>query len=235
MAMKYKSWRVRSLLFGATLTFVSTAINNASAQDSSLLLVPAEPPGPGQLTLENSSFMYRRLPAEAEIRELQLNDIIKVLVDYRSAMVTEGDGNSRKTLNFNAILADWIKFDGKNLIPSPQSNGDPSINASLNSQFRTQADMEMRDSLTFAIAAKVADIRPNGNLVIEARRDIEANGERWQQCLTGEVRRQSIGPDRTVRSDEIADLQIRKLSNGFIKDSYTRGWFAKWYGHWKPF
>ena len=39
----------------------------------------------GQLTLENSSFMYRKLPPEAEQRELQINDIITVLVTIARA------------------------------------------------------------------------------------------------------------------------------------------------------
>ena len=47
-------------------------------------------------TLQNSSFMYRKLPPEAEPRELQINDIITVLVDYRSSMMSEGDAEARK-------------------------------------------------------------------------------------------------------------------------------------------
>ncbi len=79
------------------------------------------------------------------------------------------------------------------------------------------------------------DIRPNGNLVIEARREIQINEEMWIQSLTGVVRRQSIGPDRTVRSDEIAELRIEKREKGFVRESYQRGWFTKWYDTWKPF
>ncbi len=67
-----------------------------SAQDASLLLVPPlAPKQKGPLTLENSSFMYRKLPPEAEQRELQLNDIITVLVDYRSSMLSEGDAEQQ--------------------------------------------------------------------------------------------------------------------------------------------
>src|SRR6186997_592921 len=121
------------------------------------------------LSLENCSFMYRRLPPEAEQRELQLNDIITVLVDYRSALQSDGDANSKKTASFNAVLSDWLKFDGKNIIPAPQNNGDPRITGALTSQYKTQADIKQQDALTFKIAASVVDIRPNGNLVIEAR------------------------------------------------------------------
>jgi flagellar L-ring protein precursor FlgH len=95
--------------------------------------------------------------------------------------------------------------------------------------------METRDSLTFRIGAHIVDIQPNGNLVIEARRHIRIDEELWEQSLTGVVRRQSIGPDRTVRSDEIADLWVDKRKQGFVKDGYTRGWFTRWYDKWKPF
>jgi flagellar L-ring protein precursor FlgH len=209
--------------------------NGARAQDASLLSAPQAPSQEGQLKLENSSFMYRKLSPEAEYRELQINDIVTVLVDYRSSMISEGDAESRRNLSLNAVLADWLAFDGKDIFPAPQERGNPTINGSLQSQYRTEADMEARDALTFRIAAAVVDIRPNGNLVIEARREIRINEEVWMQSLTGVVRRQSIGPDRTVRSDEVAELRIEKRERGFVNDAYNRGWFTRWYDKWKPF
>ena len=208
--------------------------------------MPAPPPQPdpktpqqtqAQLyhTLHNSSFIFRRLPPESEARELQIHDIITVLVDYRASMTSEGDAEARKNSNINAVLSDWLAFDGKDIFPAPQRRGSPSVNATLNSQYRVTSDMELRDAMTFRIAAEVVDIRPNGNLVIEARREIRNNEEVWLQSLTGVVRRQSIGPDRTVRSDEVAELRIDKRERGFINDSYRRGWFLMWYDKWKPF
>jgi len=196
---------------------------------------PQQPQLPVPTTLENSSFMYRKLPPEAEFRELQINDIVTVLVDHRSSMISEGDAESRRNLSLNAVLADWLAFDGKDIYPAPQERGNPRINGSLQSQYRTESEMELRDSLTFRIAAAVVDIRPNGNLVIEARKEIRINEEVWMQSLTGVVRRQSIGPDRTVRSDEVAELRIEKRERGFVNDAYTRGWFTRWYDTWKPF
>jgi flagellar L-ring protein precursor FlgH len=226
---------LRRAVLASALIFVGAAGRQLFAQDASLLLVPPAPQQPGQLMLENTSFMYRKLPPEAELRELKVNDIITVLVDYRSSMMSEGDAESRRRASLNAVLADWLKFDGKDLIPAPQNNGDLAVTGALNSQYRTESEMELRDSLTFKIAAAVVDIRPNGNLVIEARREIRINEEVWVQSLTGIVRRQSIGPDRMVRSDEVAELRIEKRERGFINDAYSRGWFTRWYDKWKPF
>jgi flagellar L-ring protein precursor FlgH len=211
-------------------------VESVQAQDASLMLVsPVLPKQAGVLQLQNSSFMYRKLPPESEQRELQLNDIITVLVDYKSALQSDGDANSKKTASFNAVLSDWLKFDGKNILPAPQNNGDPRISGAVTSQFKTQADVKQKDALTFKIATSVVDIRPNGNLVIEGRSEVQNDDEVWEQSLTGVLRRQSIGPDRTVRSDDIAERRIRIRKKGFVHDATNRGWLVKWYDEVKPF
>jgi flagellar L-ring protein precursor FlgH len=233
---KSSTIRLARRVLCVVVVLFSEQCGEALAQDASLLLVP--PVGPKQkvgLTLENSSFIYRKLPPEAELRELQLNDIITVLVDYKSALQSGGDANSKKTASFNAVLSDWLKFDGKNILPAPQNNGDPKITGALTSQFKTQADIQQKDALTFKIAASVVDIRPNGNLVIEARSEIQNDDEVWEKSLTGVVRRQSIGPDRTVRYDDVAEGRIRNRKKGFIHDGTNRGWLVKWYDEVKPF
>jgi flagellar L-ring protein FlgH len=207
----------------------------AAAQDASLLAAPAIADPKAPLTLDNSSFMYRKLPPEAEHRELQLHDIVTVLVDYKSQLQSDGDANSKKTATFSAVLSDWLKFDGKNLIPAPQNNGDPKIAGNLTSQYKTEADLKQNDALTFKIACHVVDVRPNGNLVLDGRRIVRIDDEMWEQALTGEVRRQSIGPDRTVRIDDVALPNISVRKKGFVHDGINRGWFTKWYDEWKPF
>ncbi|MEM9354190.1 MAG: flagellar basal body L-ring protein FlgH [Planctomycetota bacterium] len=189
------------------------------AQDSSLLRAN----GSG-LAPQHVSFLYNELPPEARPRELAKNDIITVIVDYSTVFLSEGDAESRKTANLTAVLADWLRFDGKNLEPAPQSNGDPTISGNLNSQYRTESDIELRDSLRFRVAAKIVDIRPNGNLVLEAHQTINNNEEVWEISLTGVVRRESIQADRTVDSSAIAELRIVKNEEGQVRDGYARGW-----------
>lgn len=206
----------------------------AVGQDGSLMAL-APPSVAGAATLDNSSFIYQTLPPEAMARPLEVQSIITVLVDYRSVMLSEGDAESIKVGSFNSALTDWIKFDGKDIFPAPQSNGDPTIGGTLNSQRVANSDVEQRESLTFPIAAKVVDIRPNGNLVIEGRRRVRVNEEVWMTYLTGTVPRQMIGPDWTVRDTSIADLRIDKYEEGAVRDGYARGWLSRWYGKYKPF
>lgn len=219
----------------STTTLLTFLVATARGQDGHLLLQPPQPPAPGELTLQNSSFTYvRPRPAQGP-RELELNSIVTVLVDYRTRILSEGDIENRKTANLNAVLANWILFKNGNLKPSPQSDGSPAVTGSLRSQYRAEGDLESRDSITFRLAVRIVDIRPNGNLVLEGHQEIDNNAERWQLSLTGEVPREAIQPDRTVRSDFIANLRIVKREMGQVRDSYNRGWFQRAYDRFKPF
>ncbi len=223
---------IRSAMGLAVL--VSLSITGlANAQDASLF--HRDPRNSQGLSLQNTSFVFRELPPEARPRELQKHDIVTVLVDFRSRFLSEGDAENRKTANLTAILADWIKLDSGSLKPATQSDGDPTVSGSLISQFRAESDVELRDSLTFRMAAEIVDIRPNGNLVIEGHLNIRNNEEHWQISITGVVRREAIEADRTVSSDEITQLFIDKKEVGQVRDGYSRGWLAKFYDRFKPF
>ena len=230
---------IRCIIPCAMCVALLAAATRAEAQDASLFRQGGGDVGDGAstgpLTLKNGSFIFREVPQEQKVRELQKRDIITVLVDYRTQMSSEGDAETRKTTNLVAKLANWIKFDGKSIKPAPQRDGDPTISGSLNDQYRAQAEVELRDSMTFRIAAMIVDIQPNGNLVIEANWNVENNEERWRISLTGIVRRESIQPNRTVTSDAIHDLKIVKREMGQVRDGYARGWFREAYDRYKPF
>jgi flagellar L-ring protein FlgH len=204
------------------------------AQEGSLLAPSAAGPGV-PLTLENASFLYQPLPPEAQRRELKIHDSIIVMVDYRASMNSEGNAESRKQANINAVLSDWIAFDGQDVFKAPQSRGDPRIAGSTNSQYRAESELELRDALTFRIAAEVVDIQPNGNLVIEAHQEIKINEEVWIQSLSGVVARRFINPDNTVRSDAILHLSVDKREKGQVRDGYSRGWLNRAFQRYKPF
>jgi flagellar L-ring protein precursor FlgH len=226
------NWETYNIV-GHVLTVFTLSAGSALAQDGSLFLRPVQ--NPNGLTLKTSSLVFRDLPPEAIPRQLQEQDIITVLVDFRSRFLSEGDAESRKTASLSAILADWVKIDGGALKPAPQPDGDPAVTGRLNSQYRAESDVELRDSLSFRMAAKIVDIMPNGNLVIEGHQEIRTNEERWRISITGIVRREAIQADRTVSSDAIAELKIDKEEMGQVHDGYARGWLNRWYDRYHPF
>ncbi len=126
-------------------------------------------------------------------------------------------------------------MEGFDIKPAPQSEGDPTIQAELNSRFKAEMGLETRDGMKFRMAAEVVDIRPNGNLVLEGHRSIRNNDEVWEYSISGIVRREDLAPDNTILSEDVAELQIHKREEGHVRDGYRRGWLLKILDSMQPF
>jgi Flagellar basal body L-ring protein len=70
----------------------------------------------------------------------------------------------------------------------------------------------------------VVDVIPNGNLLIEGRRNVKVNNEDQVIVLTGTVRGRDISADNTVNSALIADARISYSGKGVISDRQKPGW-----------
>lgn len=210
----------------ALATVVASA---AHAQSSSLL---GDPSRRAPLTLAGTSWGYIEVQPP---RELRLHDIITVIVDEKSQLISEGEVNQRMQSNINAVLQQWMKLENGDLKPDPFYDGTPGIQAILNSQRRGQSELEARDGLKFSIAAEVVDIRPNGNLVLEAHKEIKNNEDVWNYSLTGIVRPQDVLPNNTVLSEDLAEQRIYKRETGMVRDGYRRGWLLKLIDEYRPF
>jgi flagellar L-ring protein FlgH len=77
-------------------------------------------------------------------------------------------------------------------------------------------------SVTTTLAGRVAAVLPSGNLVIEAERSIAMNHERQNIVLRGVVRRGDIGPNNTVASNTIGNLELEIKGKGVISDGTRR-------------
>ena len=177
------------------------------------------------LTLAQVSWTYQ---APIPRRQIKLNDLLTVIVDYKSQVISEGEVDRKKKADFKASLTDWVLLKNWALIPDPQSEGDPKVTAKWDNKYRGEGSLESRDAMEFRIACSVVDIRPNGVLVLEGHRTIRNNNEIWNLSLTGLVRPEDVLTNNTVLSQNIAHLDIDKQEAGHVRDSYRRGWMMRW-------
>ncbi|MGC3967093.1 MAG: flagellar basal body L-ring protein FlgH [Pirellulales bacterium] len=184
------------------------------------------------LSLEQNSWLYVPMPP---VREIQVNDLITILVKQKQQSQSEGEINRIQQSSIDARLRDWVKLEGFGITAAPQTQGDPRARGSLDSTLRTNAELETASFIQFNITATVVDIRPNGNLVLEAHSSVKDNNEVWEASLSGIVRREDIQPDNTVFSEKVAELSIHKRETGHINDAYRRGWALRMYDKFKPF
>jgi flagellar L-ring protein FlgH len=199
------------------------------AQDSSLFNHGDQRRG---LTLTEYSWTYQK---PVEPHPMRLHDIVTILVDEKTVVVSEGQMDRKKKAYGDLILKNWILFKGLSVVPDPQSAGDPHIRGEVDNKMRSQANLETRDSMKLRIACNIVDIRPNGNLIVEGRRTIKNNEDTWDYSLNGEIRAEDVLPNNTVLSENVSNLRLVKREEGHVRDGYRRGWFLEWLDKYQPF
>ena len=73
-------------------------------------------------------------------------------------------------------------------------------------------------NVTTNLSGRVVAVLPSGALVVEAERIINMNNEKQTIILRGIVRRGDIGPNNTVASDAVGDLELEIKGKGVISD-----------------
>lgn len=81
--------------------------------------------------------------------------------------------------------------------------------------------------LTAVMTAKVLDVLPNGNLVIDGKREVIVNNETQIISINGIIRPEDIGPGNTILSSYIADAKITYTGSGVIGDKQRVGWLVR--------
>jgi flagellar L-ring protein precursor FlgH len=105
-----------------------------------------------------------------------------------------------------------------------------------NRTFSGDADADQSNSLEGNITVTVAEILPNGNLIVRGEKWITLNrGDEFIR-ISGIIRPDDIAPDNTVVSTRLANAKISYSGTGTLADSQTMGWFSKFFNSgWWPF
>lgn len=156
-------------------------------------------------------------------REIKVHDLITILVKEQSETTVNARFNRNRRSTLKAELKEFIRLDDDGNLTNAAEDS-PTIDASMNNRFQTEGLLLEREGMIYRIAATVVDVRPNGNVVLEARKSIRSNRDAWEYQLTGEIRAQDIYRDNTALSENIANLQIVKHQRGKVYESTETRW-----------
>lgn len=168
-------------------------------------------------------FSFYAVP-EPEPKVIRKHDLVTVIVREESAFKHEGSTDLQKQAAIDAKIEEFLKFDLANFALSGAALANPpSLKASANRSFQGEASVDRTDSVTFRIQAEVIDVKPNGTLVLQARKRIQTDEEVQILVLTGTCRAEDITPDNTILSTQLHDQDLRKSHEGAVRDRTKRG------------
>jgi flagellar L-ring protein FlgH len=149
-------------------------------------------------------------------RASQLDDIVTILVVESASAVAKG---STQTARASSVSNSVSALGGVTRAAGPLANlAGASGNTKLDGAGSTTRDVVINTTLT----ARVTEVLPGGALLVEASKDIQVNSERQLITVRGVARPADIGSDNTVRSDRLAQLEVRVNGKGVVGDAIRR-------------
>ncbi len=160
----------------------------------------------------------------ADVRARRVNDLVTVRVVENVSAAGSADSSLDKNSSGSASLPKLFGIDTK--FPGWL---DPLALAQVGSQtqFTGSGSTARAGSLSAVITARVTEVLPNSDLVLEGIREIDINGDRQIIVLTGIVRAADVGPGNVVPSTAVGQMQIRYFGQGLIRDNLRPGWVVR--------
>lgn len=157
-------------------------------------------------------------------RARNVNDLVTVRVIEN--IEAEGTADSRLNKSSSASAAVPTLFGLETLLPDEVNPGNLASTSS-DSQFKGGGTTTRTSMLTATMTARVAEVLPNGDLVLESVRELDLNGERQIVVLTGIARAQDVRRNNSLLSTQIAQLRIQYYGRGLMKDNLKPGWLVR--------
>lgn len=159
-----------------------------------------------------------------DIRARRMNDLLTIRVEENIAATGTADASLAKSTSSGAGITSLFGLQSK--IPAGIGLGDLASSQS-DTGFSGAGSTNRASTLSAIVSARVAEVLPNGDLLVEGVREIEINGDRQVVVLTGIARVVDIGPGNVISSASLGQLRIRYFGRGLTKNSMSPGWLVR--------
>ena len=200
----------------------------APAPAQSLFRVEPPPPPPGDEIYDASAPLYPLSLFAVEPpqpRSYKVHDLVTIIVDETSRQTTEQNLKTDKKYNLDASVGPMVDFlqllEGR--LETGDSAADPLIRAALKNKFDADGEFERTDRFNARIQAEIIDVKPNGTLVVEARKYVAKGKEVQEIVLSGVCRREDVSNGNTVLSSQLAGLRLISRHEGRVPDGTDKG------------
>lgn len=145
-----------------------------------------------------------------------VDDVITIIVAERASAAASGATTGGRKSSLNSSVA---ALGGITRAAGPWANlGQLKTESQLDGQGSTSRETTFATTLT----GRVTHVLPNGFLVVESQKAVTVNSEQQLVSVRGVVRPIDITAFNTIRSDQLAELEVRMNGKGVVNDFVKR-------------
>ena len=156
-----------------------------------------------------------------DLKARRRGDIITIVITETANASKEAKTGTSRDTTLNAGIPYLMGLEKAGFL---NKNMDLSqlLNANVSSEYEGTGSTSRKETLNATISAKVIVVLPNGNLMMEGRRNVKVNNEDQIIVIEGTVRPSDTGADNVVNSMYIADARISYAGKGIISNDNVR-------------
>ena len=139
-----------------------------------------------------------------------LNDTITILASVQTTAAQSGSVDSERSLTSSSSIT--------GLLGRTPSAVNPLLSGQSSSVLKGQGSTASNTTFSTSLTGQVIAVFPNGNLVVQAERQIFMNNQHENVIVRGLVRPGDISPANTVPSSALSNLEIEMKGKGIIAD-----------------
>lgn len=160
-----------------------------------------------------------------EPREYKRHDLITIIINESSTQESEQSLSTSKEIDGSGTLGATLSFE--DLLDLKLRNSSISdlelLRYAAQREFEGDGEYERSDRFTDRITATVIDVKPNGVLVLEARRFTAMDEETKTLVISGNCRTDDVTEQNTIQSNQLADLRLVVEHEGNVREANRKG------------
>lgn len=211
----------RILLLLSALSLTACAVEKSHVRTSGIdeqLARPVSDYSSGSIWQASSGSLTEDMKARRR------GDILTIVITETASASKEAKTDTSRGSTVNAGIPNFMGLEKVGLLKNNIGDLSKLISANVDSSYKGSGSTSRAENLKATMTARVVEVLPNGNMMIEGRRNIKVNNEDQEIVLEGVVRPRDIGADNVVNSIYIADAKISYFGRGIISDRQSPGW-----------
>jgi len=181
----------------------------ALVPQTQVVLPPPQPASPNSLWRAGARAFF------IDQRATRVGDILTVQIEIDDSATTRNSSSSSRTSKSGLGVPNFFGFEStiSKIFPSEYDNNAMIGTQSSNSNQGSGA-VNRQEKISLTVAAVVAQVLPNGNLVIQGTQEVRTNNEVRHLTVSGIVRPEDITAQNTIRHSQIAEARINYGGRG---------------------
>lgn len=160
----------------------------------------------------------------ADSKAQRVGDLLTIqLVEQTNASksaTTTTAKDSSMDLSAASILGAPVLYGGNQILNN---------SADFSREFSGDGSSSQSNSLSGSITVTVAEVMPNGNLIVRGEKVVSINqGDEFIR-FSGIVRPIDVSPNNTIFSTQVANAEVTYGGSGIINEVNKKGWLARFF------